>query len=167
MIIGINAVVMYGVSILRELLPAYAPALNAGISAVNLIVTLGASSLFDRVSHKLLLTVSILGMGFFASILSLGMHLEIPALSAIGTFFFVASFSIGLGPLPWMVAVRNVEPNAVESAQSLAIAANWIGTFTVSFGVPVLASAIGMDGLFLGFALVGYFVAGWAYVVLP
>lgn len=158
---------MYGVAILRGLLPAYAPVLNAGISAVNLIVTLGASSLFDRVSHKLLLIVSISGMAFFAAILGAGMHLEIPALSAVGTFFFVSSFSIGLGPLPWMVAVRNVEPNAVESAQSLAIAANWLGTFAVSFGVPVLASAIGMDGLFFGFAAIGTLVAVWALVVLP
>lgn len=167
MIIGINAVVMYGVAILRGLLPAYAPVLNAGISAVNLVITMMASTLFDRVSHKFLLTTSILGMGFFATILGLGMRLEIPVFSAIGTFFFVASFSIGLGPLPWMVAVRNVEPNAVESAQSLAIAANWLGTFAVSFGVPVLASAIGMDGLFFGFAAVGYLVAVWAHLVLP
>lgn len=158
---------MYGVAILRGLLPAYAPVLNAGISAVNLIITLGASSLFDRVSHKLLLLASISGMAFFAAILGAGMSLEIPALSAVGTFFFVASFSIGLGPLPWMVAVRNVEPNAVESAQSLAIAANWLGTFAVSFGVPVLASAIGMDGLFFGFAAVGALVLAWALVVLP
>lgn len=158
--------VMYGVSILRGLLPAYAPVLNAGISFVNLGITLVASALFDRVAHKTLLIISMMGMAVFAATLAVGMHFGISALSAIGTFFFVASFSVGLGPLPWMVAARNVEANAVESAQSLAIAANWIGTFGVSFGVPVLAGAMGMDGLFSLFAVTGCFFSLWAFFVL-
>lgn len=158
---------MYGVSILRELLPDYAPALNAGISFINLFITLSASLVFDKISHKTLLILSMLGMMTFAAVIGLGMHFGVSVLSAIGTFFFVASFSIGLGPLPWMVAARNVETNAVESAQSLAIAANWMGTFVVSFGVPVLAAGIGMDWLFIGFAFVGLFFAVWTSLVLP
>ncbi|KAG0138247.1 transporter-domain-containing protein [Tuber indicum] len=49
--LGINAVVFYGVSILDELFPDSAKYLNAGISAVNVFVTLLASLLFHGVSN--------------------------------------------------------------------------------------------------------------------
>ncbi|RPA91105.1 MFS general substrate transporter [Choiromyces venosus 120613-1] len=163
---GINAVVFYGVSILHDLLPNSAKYLNAAISGVNLFVTLGASFLFDKVSHRSLLIVSIFMMGFFALVLAISISSGLAILSAIATLLFVSSFSMGLGPLPWMVASRRIEPKAVGAAQSTALTANWMGTFLVSFAVPVIAHAAGMAVVFWIFAALGgiFFCWGLRYL---
>ncbi|RPB12223.1 MFS general substrate transporter [Morchella conica CCBAS932] len=164
---GINAVVMYGVAILSNMLPQYAGGLNAGISAINLIITISASMLFDIVSHRSLLLTSIGGMAFFSLALACGLYFHFSALSAIGIFFFVGFFSIGLGPLPWMVASNNVHRNSLGSAQSIALVANWIGTGAISFAVPVMASIVGMDMVFFIFSGLGGLSLLWGYFFIP
>lgn len=151
---GINAIIMYGVSVLRELIPEDGAALiNVFISAVNLITTWYASRFFDSAGRKPYLLASIAGLGINSLVLGLGMIFHIPILSAVATILFVTSFSIGLGPIPWMVAAETVEFNASGAAQSISLCANWIGTFLVSYGFPVLAATgLGKGGMFLVFA---------------
>lgn len=151
---GINAIVMYGVSVLRELIPENRAALiNVFISAINLFSTWYASRHFDSAGRKPYLLASIGGMGINSLALGLGIIFHIPLLSAIATILFVSSFSIGLGPIPWMVAAETVEFSASGAAQSISLCANWIGTFLVSYGFPVLAATgIGKGGMFLVFA---------------
>ncbi|CAZ81711.1 unnamed protein product [Tuber melanosporum] len=163
---GINAVVFYGVSILDNLLPNSAKYLNAAISGVNLLVTLVASFVFDRVSHGFLLLMSIFMMAFFSLVLSISISYGLAILSAVATLLFVSSFSMGLGPLPWMVASRRIEPRGVGAAQSIALTASWIGTFLVSFAVPVIAHAVGMSAVFGMFAILGgvFFCWGLRYL---
>ncbi|KAG0138245.1 general substrate transporter [Tuber indicum] len=160
---GINAVVFYGVSILDELFPDSAKYLNAGISAVNLFVTLVASLLFDVVSHKGLLITSMIAMGTSSAALGLSIFFGLAILSAIATLLFVSAFSMGLGPLPWMVATSRIEPKAVGAAQAIALTANWVGTFMVSFAVPVIASAAGMSTVFGIFTALACCFAFWAW----
>ncbi|KAG0138258.1 transporter-domain-containing protein [Tuber indicum] len=160
---GINAVVFYGVSILDVLFPDSAKYLNAGISAVNLFVTLVASLLFDGVSHKALLITSMIAMGTSSAALGLSIFFGLAILSAIATLLFVSAFSMGLGPLPWMVASSRIEPKAVGAAQAIALTANWVGTFMVSFAVPVIASAAGMSTVFGIFTALGCCFAFWAW----
>jgi len=65
-----------------------------------------------------------------------------------------------------MVAARRVEPKGVGAAQSIALTANWLGTFAVSFAVPVVAKAVGMAVVFVGFGVVGVAFAVWGFVYL-
>ncbi|KAI5840474.1 general substrate transporter [Morchella snyderi] len=164
---GINAVVMYGVAILSNMLPQYAGGLNAAISGINLIITISASMLFDVISHRSLLLTSIGGMTIFAFALACGILYNFPVSSAVGVFFFVGSFSIGLGPLPWMVAANNVPRNSIGAAQSIALVANWVGTAAVSFAVPVAAASMGMDMVFFCFAGLGLIFFIWGAFFLP
>lgn len=151
----------YGVAILQDFFSNSATSLNAGVSLVNLFVTIAASSMFDKVSHKVLLVSSMQFMTTFSLLLCLGIFYDLPLLSALATLFFVASFSIGLGPLPWMVASRKVEAKAVGAAQSIALTASWLGTFAVSFMVPILSEAAGMAAVFLVFGLMGLIFTFW------
>ncbi|KAG0633536.1 general substrate transporter [Tuber brumale] len=163
---GINAVVFYGVSILDDLLPSSAKYLNAAISAVNLLVTLGASFVFDRVSHRYLLLTAMVAMTASSATLALSIGFGWAMLSVIATMLFVSSFSMGLGLLPWMVASRIIEPNSVDAAQSIALTANWLGTFLVSFAVPVIAQAAGMPVVLAMFAGLGAFFYLWGLCFL-
>ncbi|KAG0639264.1 general substrate transporter [Tuber brumale] len=163
---GINAVVFYGVSILDDLLPHSAKYLNAAISGVNLLVTLGASMMFDSVSHKFLLLTSMASMGIFSGVLGFSISFGFAILSTISILLFVSAFSMGLGPLPWMVASRRIEPKGVGAAQAIALTANWLGTFLVSFAVPVIADAVGMAAVFHIFAILSFALFLWGVLFL-
>ncbi|TGZ83698.1 vacuolar protein sorting-associated protein 73 [Ascodesmis nigricans] len=157
---GINAVIFHGVSVLAKLLPNQAGSINVFISLANLLITSIASFFFDRVSHKLLLILSMLGMGTFAFLLAAGLHWYIPILTAVACLMFVSSFSMGLGPLPWMVAGRTVKYEAVDAAQAAGLVVNWIGTFIVAFGVPLVPTQICFV-LFGGIGYLSAFLVSW------
>lgn len=67
-------------------------------------------------------------------------------LTAIAALLFVASFAVGLGPVPFILASELVGPEAVGAAQSWALGANWIATFVVAQFFPVLDDALGGRG---------------------
>jgi hypothetical protein len=164
---GINGIVMYGVAVLRELFPSSSGLINVFISFINLTITATAASFFGRVGRKTFIMLSIAGMGFFALLLGIGIIWSIPTLSAISTILFVSSFSIGLGPLPWVVASEVVPFRALGAAQSLALAANWIGTFAISFGFPIVANLIGVGQTFWMFAVINTVSLWLVWTYLP
>src|SRR5688500_14635786 len=130
---------MYGVNILRGLLPESAPLINVFISFINLFITFAASRYFDHHGRQPWILGSLAGMGINALLLGFGMIFHISLLSAVATILFVSSFSTGLGPIPFMIAAETTPFKASGAAQSIGLCGNWIGMFIVSFGFPVLA----------------------------
>ncbi|EEH06921.1 glucose transporter [Histoplasma capsulatum G186AR] len=163
---GINSIVMYSVSILSDILPTAAPLLAVGVSALNLIVTLLCAPLADKLGRKTCLLLSITGMGVNSMLLALGISFNFEILSAIATLLFVASFAVGLGPVPFILASELVGPEAVGATQSWALGANWTATFIVAQFFPPLNMAMGGKGriywVFTALAVVlGSFLAWW------
>lgn len=143
---GVNSIIMYSVSLLQSTLPTAAPLLAVIISILNLVVTLACSPLPDQIGRKTCLLLSITGMGSGSVLLALGISVGQKAVSAIASLFFVASFAVGLGPVPFILASELVGPEAVGATQSWALAANWIATFVVAQFFPVLNDALGGRG---------------------
>lgn len=143
---GVNSIVMYSVSLLQSILPTTAALLTILISAINLIMTLACSPLPDRIGRKNCLLLSIAGMGCSSILLALGIYSNQKIAAAIAALLFVASFAVGLGPVPFILASELVGPEAVGAAQSWALAANWIATFVVAQFFPVLNEALGGRG---------------------
>lgn len=162
---GINSIVMYSVDLLSELLPTTAALLAVAVSAVNVIMTALCAPLSDKLGRKTCILLSIAGMGTNSILLAVGIYYKIKVLSAIATLLFVASFAVGLGPVPFILANELVGPEAVGATQSWALAANWIATFLVSQFFPILNKALGRGKvyyIFAGFAvLFGAFIAWW------
>ena len=162
---GINSIVMYSVDLLSELLPTTATLLTVAVSALNVGLTALCAPLSDKIGRKTCILLSIAGMGTCSVLLAVGIGFSIKILSAVATLLFVASFAVGLGPVPYILANELVGPEAVGATQSWALAANWIATFLVSQFFPILNEALGKGRvyyLFAGFALVfGAFIAWW------
>ncbi|KAL5392428.1 hypothetical protein DPSP01_000935 [Paraphaeosphaeria sporulosa] len=137
---GINSIVMYGVSLLADLLASNSALLNLAVSAVNIVVTTGCAPLPDKLGRKACLLQSLAGMGISSLLLAIGIMKAIPVLSAVAVLLFVSSFALGLGPVPFILSAELVGPEAVGATQSIALAANWIATFLVAQFFP-LASA--------------------------
>ncbi|KAF2452943.1 general substrate transporter [Lineolata rhizophorae] len=160
---GINSIIMYGVSLLTSLLSARSAALNLGVSALNVVVTFACSPLVDRWGRRTCLLSSIAGMGISSLLLAAGILRHVPALSAVAVLTFVASFGLGLGPVPFILASELVGPAAVGAAQSWALAANWIATFVVAQFFPLANERLGGKVYFVFAALAAVF---WVFVAL-
>ena len=162
---GINSIVMYSVSLLSKLLPTTAALLTVAVSALNLFLTTLCAPLSDKLGRKPCILLSIAGMGTSSILLALGIYYSVKVLSAIATLTFVASFAVGLGPVPFILANELVGPEAVGAIQSWALAANWIATFLVSQFFPILNDALGRGRVYYVFAafaaVFGAFIAWW------
>ncbi|WEW59138.1 Bifunctional purine biosynthesis protein PurH [Emydomyces testavorans] len=163
---GINSIIMYSVSLLSTILPTTAALLTVIVSSINLFTTLICAPLADKLGRKKCLLLSITGMGISSALLATSIASDLKILSAISTLLFVASFAVGLGPVPFILASELVGPEAVGATQSWALATNWTATFVVAQFFPALNVALGEKGrvywVFAGMAvLLGAFITWW------
>lgn len=153
---GINSIVMYGVRLLADLLQSNASLLNIAVAALNIITTVIAAPLVDKIGRKTCLLISITGMGVNSVLLGISIMNHLPLLSVISALLFVASFGLGLGPVPFILSAELVHSEAVGATQSWALAANWSATFVVAQFFPILNNIMGKGQvyfIFAGFAL--------------
>jgi MFS family permease len=149
---GINSIVMYGVSLLSDLLKANSALLNILVSLLNVLVTTGCAPLVDIWGRKPCLMGSVAGMGTSSILLAIGIRGGLPTMSAVAVLLFVASFGLGLGPVPWILSSELVGPEAVSATQTWALVASWIATFLVAQFVPILNESLGKGFIYFIFA---------------
>lgn len=149
---GINSIIMYGVALLSDLLTANSILLNIFVSVLNVIVTASAAPLVEKLGRKTCLLISIVGMGITSLLLAFGIMNSIAILSAVAVIIFVASFGLGLGPIPFILPSEFVDASAVGATQSWALATNWIATFIVAQFFPVLNEKLGKGQVYFIFA---------------
>ncbi|GAB5469987.1 MAG: hypothetical protein Kilf2KO_30170 [Rhodospirillales bacterium] len=134
--VGINAVFYFAPSILSGVDLSFGTGLDPGnalpIAVVNVVMTLVALALIDRVGRRPLLLASFAGTAVGLLTMALGLALlgEQPQLgatvAAVGTFLFVAAFAVGLGPIAWVVA-SEIGPIQVRGlALGLIAASHWL-----------------------------------------
>lgn len=128
---GINAVVFYSTPILSTILPSSSAMISLIISLVNLACTLPSTSLIERSGRKPLLLWSIASMVASSLSLGLGIIYSWRLTSVVASLSFVAGFSIGLGPIPFLIISEFVDAEVVSAAQSFGLVVNWIATFLV------------------------------------
>ncbi|THH17910.1 hypothetical protein EW146_g3006 [Bondarzewia mesenterica] len=86
--------------------------------------------------------------------------------SIVAVYLYAVFYCVGWGPVPWVVA-SEVAPNHVRTAAlSIAIAVNWLFSFTISKITPIMLNHIAY-GTFLLFGFCCIIMAFWAYFLLP
>ncbi|XP_054266186.1 facilitated trehalose transporter Tret1-2 homolog isoform X4 [Macrosteles quadrilineatus] len=139
---GINAVMFYTVDIFKASKSSIDNNLCTIIIAlVNLVTVFVSSALIDRLGRKILLylsgslmTVTITSLGiyfYFREYTSVDMdHLGwIPLVSFI---VYIIGFSIGFGPIPWLMMGEILPARIRGSAASIATSFNWFTTFFIT-----------------------------------
>ncbi len=112
------------------------------LGATNLVVTLFAMSLIDKLGRKTLLLIGSIGM---AICLGRGRHACSTAeqhknLLVVFLLAYIACFAISIGAVIW-VYISEVFPNRVRSkGQSLGSSAHWIMNAIISGAFPVMAA---------------------------
>jgi sugar porter (SP) family MFS transporter len=164
---GINSVVMYSVSILGDIMPNQAPLVTVIVSAINVLVTLGAAPMADRLGRKPCLLLSLAGMGSASVMLAAGLDSDIAPITVIGLLVFVCSFGVGLGPVPFILASELVGPEAVGATSSWALAFNWLSTFLVAQFFPMVNDALPRGRVFWIFAALSAGFGAFVGILVP
>ncbi|KAI0713278.1 general substrate transporter [Earliella scabrosa] len=131
---GVNAgrpVLYYSNDILSKTLPELGPYISLGITIVNVLMTFAPIVLIDRMGRKKLLSLS--ATGAILSLVGVGLGLDSGAvtLASVAVMTFIASFAIGIGPVPF-VMIPEVSPHiAVSALSSVGLSLNWIANFLV------------------------------------
>ncbi len=165
-VIGINTIIYYAPTTLTSVGYGNAAAIYANlvIAAINVLMTLLAIRLIDRIGRKPLLLAGLVGMVVSLAILGLStLVLSRPSsptdLVAIITLVclagFIISFAATWGPTVW-VKLPEVLPLRIRgTAMGVAIFLHWIANFVVSQTFPLLLASIGPGITFLGYVMVG------------
>jgi SP family sugar:H+ symporter-like MFS transporter len=165
-LVGINTIIYYAPTTLTNVGFGKTSAIYANlvIGVVNVLMTIIAIKIIDRVGRKPMLYAGVAGM--VASLVVLGVSLSVlptphhpgdPAavitLVCLGTF--IASFAATWGPVVW-VMIPEVLPLSVRgTAMGVAVVGNWGANFLVSQTFPPLLSKFGPGPVFLGYAALG------------
>jgi sugar porter (SP) family MFS transporter len=160
--VGINTVIYYAPTILSDtgLTNSASITQTVFIGVTNVVFTIVALLLLDRVGRrKLLLTgtvglvvgLAILGVYFSSSTL----QDDAPYLALVGLLLFIAAFAVGLGPVFWLL-ISEIFPLGVRSkAMSVSTVANWGANFLVAATFLSLSKAITRQGIFFLYAAIG------------
>ncbi len=171
---GINTIIYYAPQIFQKAgldSATTALAATAGIGVINVLSTLIAIWLVDRVGRKPLLLAGLVGMTLslaalgvaqrFGSTLEINQQLVGPiTVGFIG--LYIVCFAFSLGPVVWLM-ISEIFPNRARArAAGISTAANWTANFLVSLSFPVLQATMGPSLWFL-YAAMG--VAAFIFIV--
>ncbi|XP_018308753.1 facilitated trehalose transporter Tret1 isoform X2 [Mycetomoellerius zeteki] len=170
---GINAVIFYTVQIFQDA----GSTIDENISTiiigiVNFISTFVAASVIDKLGRKMLLYISailmiltLFSLGGFFYVKSMGVDVTafgwLPLVSLI---VYVIGFSLGFGPIPWLMMGEILPAKIRGSAASIATAFNWMCTFIVTKTFEDVIGVIGAHGTFWMFGII--VVVGFVFVIV-
>ena len=164
-IIGINTIIYYTPTTLTNVGYSASAAIyaNVGIGVLNVVMTLLAIRLIDRVGRKPLLLGGLVGMILSLTVLGLSSLLlpqpNTPSdptaiITLVCLAVFIASFAATWGPTVWVMLPEVLPLKIRGSAMGVAIFLHWGANFAVSQTFPVLLATIGAGVTFLGYALI-------------
>ncbi len=142
-ITGINAILYYAPRIFEgagfERMSAIGQSAIVGL--VNMLFTVVAIVLADRVGRRPLLLVATAGMGI--SLVLLGAAFRFPLLPASALLFiillYIAFFASAMGPLVWVVMAEIFPTKVRGAAMGLATLVLWLADFAVTLTFPVIS----------------------------
>lgn len=169
---GINIVIFYTSSIFK--------AANTGIDSelatilvgvMQVLATFVASMVVDRVGRRVLLLISISVMAVCKLILGVYFLLKdqdeksvasIGFLPVLALCLYIIVFSLGFGPIPWLMVGELFAPDMKGVAGSAAGSFSWLFAFAVTKSFASVQSAIGAGPTF--FMLAGFSTVGTVFV---
>jgi sugar porter (SP) family MFS transporter len=174
-ITGVNTVIYYAPTIFKfaGLSSASAAILaSVGVGVINVVFTVVAMQLIDRVGRRPLLLISLAGMAF--SLFVLGGAFLLPQFKsvlgwiAVGSLMtYVGFFAVGLGPVFWLI-LSEIYPLRIRGrAMSVGTAANWLSNLLVALTFLTLTKVIGKPGTFWLYAVIT--IGSWffAFFLVP
>jgi sugar porter (SP) family MFS transporter len=170
---GINTILYYGSIIFTEQVGARSTSAalwaNVVIGFVNLVGTVIALYVIDKLGRKSLLMIASGGMGVSLILLGAVFFVRPSAGSAVLAMIlcYVGFFAVGMGPGVW-VLLSELFPTRIRArAMSIATVSLWIACMVISLTFLSLVSAISAAGAFWVYAAMCVFTFFFVWRVTP
>lgn len=154
---GINVLFNYAADVYRSAgYGANEILLNIVITGtINLVFTVLAMLLVDRVGRRWLMLLGCVGIGASHVLCALAYRLGMKGTPVLVlTLSAIACYALTLAPITW-VLISEIFPNRVRSqAVSLAVSALWIASFALTYTFPFLIKALGAGGIFFAYGAI-------------
>jgi SP family sugar:H+ symporter-like MFS transporter len=167
--VGINVIFYYSSTLWHSVGFSEADSFTITVvtSIVNVLVTLVAIALVDKIGRKPLLVVGSAGMAItlaamawcFSQATGSGAELSLPGsvgmVALVAANAYVVFFGVSWGPVVWVLLGEMFPNNIRATALAVAAAAQWLANFAITSSFPALAE-FGLTfayGLYAGFAL--------------
>ncbi|XP_045780648.1 facilitated trehalose transporter Tret1-like [Maniola jurtina] len=163
---GINAVIFYTVDIFKSAGSNIEPAIATIIvGVVQTLATYASSLLIEKAGRRILLLQSCVIMGI--CLIVLGTYFKLKesgaSVAAVGWLpllclvLFIISFSMGFGPIPWMMMSELFAAEFRGTASGITVVTNWCLVFIVTLCFPIMKVSIGIYSCFWFFS--GFMIA--------
>jgi len=156
-ITGINAILYYAPRIFESAGFARMSAIGQStiIGFTNMLFTVVAIVLADRVGRRPLLLVATGGMGVSLVLLGLAFQSQFLPPSALLFFIllYIAFFSSAMGPLVWVVMAEIFPIRMRGAAMGLATLILWFADFVVTLTFPVISDRLNASAAFWIYAV--------------
>jgi SP family xylose:H+ symportor-like MFS transporter len=150
---GINAILYYAPEIFKNLGSSTDTSLleTSTLGVVNLIATLFAIRLVDKMGRKPLLYIGSIGMAISLAVVGIAIHFNASGNWVLPfLLLFMASFSISWGPIVW-VLLSEIFPNKIRSlALAISVFIQWGANFAVTQFFPSLVENQWLNAHFNG-----------------
>lgn len=141
---GINAIIYYAPKIFVSagFSTDNAYGITAIIGFINIIFTLVAIGLIDRMGRKSLLLWGVAGMILSLAGTAYCFLAHVGGVYLVGCIFiYIACFAASLGPIPWVI-ISEIFPTKTRGvAMSFATTILWVGVLLISFFTPIMLAA--------------------------
>lgn len=161
---GINAVIFYAGTIFRDAGGTIDENLSTTIiGIVNFVSTFLATIVIDRLGRKILLYVSSISMIITLSVLGAYFYIKEATDIDVSNYgwlplaclvIYVLGFSLGFGPVPWLMLGEILPSRIRGTAASMATGFNWMCVFMVTKTFHSIIATINMYGTWWLFAVV-------------
>ncbi|XP_065853059.1 sugar transporter ERD6-like 8 [Euphorbia lathyris] len=144
---GINGIIFYADNIFAS--AGVSPSVGSILySGLQVLLTACLASLIDRAGRRPLLMVSACGLLLGNLIIGTAFYLKehhllfdlVPLFTISGVMLFIASFSIGMGAIPWVLMSELFPLHLKGIAGSLVTLVNWSSSWFISFTFNFLMS---------------------------
>ncbi|XP_038703363.1 sugar transporter ERD6-like 6 [Tripterygium wilfordii] len=175
---GINGVLFYSSTIFEAAGISSSNVATFGVGAIQVIATGVATWLVDKTGRRLLLIVSSSGMTFSLLIVAIAFYIKgftsvdsslysiLGIISVVGVVGMVISFSLGLGPIPWLIMSEILPVNIKGLAGSIATLANWFISWVVTMTANLLLDW-SSGGTFTIYMIVSAFTVAFVTIWVP
>ncbi|XP_031626373.1 facilitated trehalose transporter Tret1 isoform X3 [Contarinia nasturtii] len=149
---GINAVIFFATKIFKDAGSTMeASTCSIIVGVVQVLMTFASAALVERAGRKILLLFSstvmalcLATLGYYFFLKDSGHNVSnigiIPLLSLV---IFIICFSLGYGPIPWMMMGEMMAADIKGIATSLTVEFNWISVFIITSSFEPLKTALG------------------------
>lgn len=175
---GTNGVIFYSTTIFESAGISSSNAATVGVGTIQVIATAISTWLVDRTGRRVLLLVSSSGMAISLFLVAISFFVKgfvaedsslydiFGILSVVGVVCLIVSFSLGMGPIPWLI-MSEILPNKIKSlGGSMATLANWFISWVITMTAPLLL-AWSSGATFSIYMIVSLFTVAFVAIWVP